>query len=91
MRLKIVHSAQIATWGSLSGLVAQRLPKQTEMAFHGKYKAKTHATRCNPAPYHTVIRLKFIEAVSKVQANTSDGVASGQSDAVIKATANARH
>jgi hypothetical protein len=65
--------------------------KQTEMAFHGKYKAKTHATRCNPAPYHTVIRLKFIEAVSKVQANTSDGVAIGQSDAVIKATANARH
>jgi hypothetical protein len=65
--------------------------KQTEMAFHGKYKAKTHATRCNPAPYHTVIRLKFIEAVSKVQANTSDSVASGQSDAVIKATANARH
>jgi hypothetical protein len=38
-----------------------------------------------------MIRLKFIEAVSKVQANTSDGVASGQSDAVIKATANARH
>jgi hypothetical protein len=23
--------------------------KQTEMAFHGKYKAKTYATRCNPA------------------------------------------
>jgi hypothetical protein len=61
------------------------------MAFHGKYKAKTYATGYNPAPYHAVIRIKFIEAVCKVQANTSDGVASGQSDTVIKATANARH
>ena len=41
--------------------------KQTEMAFHGKHKAKTYATGYNPAPYHSVIRLKFIEAVSKVQ------------------------
>ena len=24
--------------------------KQSEMAFHSKYKAKTYATRCNPAP-----------------------------------------
>jgi uncharacterized protein YoaH (UPF0181 family) len=38
-----------------------------------------------------VIRLKLIETVGKVQANTSGGVASGQSVAAIAATANARH
>ena len=54
--------------------------KQTEMAFHGKYKAKTHTTGYNPAPYHAVIRLKFIEAVSKVQANTLSAVAGEQTE-----------
>jgi hypothetical protein len=50
------------------------------MAFHGKYKAKTYATRCNPTPYHAVIRLKFIEAVSKVQANTLSAAAGEQTE-----------
>jgi len=54
--------------------------KQTEIAFHGKYKAKTHTTGYNPAPYHAVIRLKFIEAVSKVQANTLSAVAGEQTE-----------